>query len=160
MGIWRGPNQQHSASSSPAHLPRTRLYKAITKIIRRLHRRCSNAFAAPYSADGGAAPDISRFRRRPARLVSRSGENTRMLDNGTFACPDGSSPQIRLADGRRFVNTLRPDPTPRTSSTPSRLAVRRSLGLFKLLPSKLRNWTYTLLYCGSLSSQNRRIYWP
>ena len=83
-------------------------------------------------------------------LVSRSGENTRMLDNDLAKLAQMvESPQIELADVERWiVRTAEVQPWDFLNAVSAR-DMRRSLELFKLLPSKSYVWTYTLL-CGRI----------
>ena len=83
-------------------------------------------------------------------LVSRSGENTRMLDNDLAKLSQMvEAPQIELADVERWiVRTAEVQPWDFLNAVSAR-DMRRSLELFKLLPSKSYVWTYTLL-CGRI----------
>ena len=83
-------------------------------------------------------------------LVSRSGENTRMLDNDLAKLVQMvEAPQIELADVERWiVRTAEVQPWDFLNAVSAR-DMRRSLELFNLLPAKSYVWTYILL-CGRI----------
>ena len=83
-------------------------------------------------------------------LVSRSGENTRMLDNDLAKLAQMvEAPQIELADVERWiVRTAEVQPWDFLNAVSAR-DMHRSLELFNLMPAKSYVWTYTLL-CGRI----------
>ena len=121
----------------------TRLYKAIAKIDKKVVIDCSGTkrWELPRRVQQMASQHGKSISTAAAEeLVSRSGENTRMLDNDLAKLAQMVEvPQIELADVERwdFLNAV------------SARDMRRSLELFGLLPAKSYVWTYTLL-CGRI----------
>lgn len=131
----------------------TRLYKAIAKIDKKavidcvpmkrweLPKRVQQMASQRGLAISGPAAE---------ELVSRSGENTRMLDNDLAKLaqmvPSG---RIELTDVERWIaRTAEVQPWDFLNAVSARDA-RRALELFNLLPQKSYVWTYTLL-CGRI----------
>ena len=131
----------------------TRLYKAIAKIDKKAIVDCSGTkrWELPRRVQQMATQRGKSISTAAAEeLVSRSGENTRMLDNDLAKLAQMvESPQIELADVERWiVRTAEIQPWDFLNAVSAR-DMRRSLELFKLLPSKSYVWTYTLL-CGRI----------
>lgn len=131
----------------------TRLYKAIAKIDKKAIVDCSGTkrWELPRRVQQMATQRGKSISTAAAEeLVSRSGENTRMLDNDLAKLAQMvESPQIELADVERWiVRTAEVQPWDFLNAVSAR-DMRRSLELFKLLPSKSYVWTYTLL-CGRI----------
>lgn len=131
----------------------TRLYKAIAKIDKKAVIDCSGTkrWELPRRVQQMATQRGKSISTAAAEeLVSRSGENTRMLDNDLAKLAQMvESPQIELADVERWiVRTAEVQPWDFLNAVSAR-DMRRSLELFKLLPSKSYVWTYTLL-CGRI----------
>lgn len=131
----------------------TRLYKAIAKIDKKAIVDCSGTkrWELPRRVQQMATQHGKSISTDAAEeLVSRSGENTRMLDNDLAKLAQMvEAPQIELADVERWiVRTAEVQPWDFLNAVSAR-DMRRSLELFKLLPSKSYVWTYTLL-CGRI----------
>ena len=131
----------------------TRLYKAIAKIDKKAVIDCSGTkrWELPRRVQQMATQHGKSISAAAAEeLVSRSGENTRMLDNDLAKLAQMvESPQIELADVERWiVRTAEVQPWDFLNAVSAR-DMRRSLELFNLLPAKSYVWTYTLL-CGRI----------
>ena len=131
----------------------TRLYKAIAKIDKKAVIDCSGTkrWELPRRVQQMATQHGKSISAAAAEeLVSRSGENTRMLDNDLAKLARMvEAPQIELADVERWiVRTAEVQPWDFLNAVSAR-DLRRSLELFKLLPSKSYVWTYTLV-CGRI----------
>ena len=131
----------------------TRLYKAIAKIDKKAVIDCSGTkrWELPRRVQQMATQHGKSISTAAAEeLVSRSGENTRMLDNDLAKLAQMvEAPQIELADVERWiVRTAEVQPWDFLNAVSAR-DMRRSLELFNLLPAKSYVWTYTLL-CGRI----------
>lgn len=131
----------------------TRLYKAIAKIDKKAVIDCSGTkrWELPRRVQQMATQHGKSITTAAAEeLVSRSGENTRMLDNDLAKLAQMVEvPQIELADVERWiVRTAEVQPWDFLNAVSAR-DMRRSLELFNLLPAKSYVWTYTLL-CGRI----------
>lgn len=131
----------------------TRLYKAIAKIDKKAIVDCSGTkrWELPRRVQQMATQRGKSISTAAAEeLVSRSGENTRMLDNDLAKLAQMvEAPQIELADVERWiVRTAEVQPWDFLNAVSAR-DMRRSLELFGLLPAKSYVWTYTLL-CGRI----------
>ena len=143
----------------------TRLYKAIAKIDKKAIVDCSGTkrWELPRRVQQMATQRGKSISTAAAEeLVSRSGENTRMLDNDlTKLAQMVESPQIELADVERWiVRTAEVQPWDFLNAVSAR-DMRRSLELFKLLPPRA---TCGLTHCcavafASLSSPSARRAW-
>lgn len=104
----------------------TRLYKAIAKIDKKAIVDCSGTkrWELPRRVQQMATQRGKSISTAAAEeLVSRSGENTRMLDNDLAKLAQMvESPQIELADVERWI-VRTAEVNHGTSSTPSRLAI-------------------------------------
>ena len=127
----------------------TRLYKAFPKIDKKAVIDCSTKkrWELPRVVQGMAQRHgVSISSAAAEELVSRAGENTRMLDNELKRLAqmvDG--PSIELTDVERLVaRTAEVQPWDFLNAVSAR-DVKKSLTLLKLLPSKNLVWTYTLL---------------
>ena len=131
----------------------TRLYKAIAKIDKKAVIDCSGTkrWELPRRVQQMATQHGKSISTAAAEeLVSRSGENTRMLDNDLAKLAQMvEAPQIELSDVERWiVRTAEVQPWDFLNAVSAR-DMRRSLELFNLLPAKSYVWTYTLL-CGRI----------
>lgn len=131
----------------------TRLYKAVAKIDKRAVVDCSTMkrWELPKRVQQMASQHGKTISVAAAEeLVSRSGEDTRMLDNDLKKLASMTdAPQIELADVERWiVRTAEVQPWDFLNAVSAR-DMRRSMELFNLLPSKSYVWTYTLL-CGRI----------
>ena len=131
----------------------TRLYKSVAKIDKKAIVDCSTMkrWELPKRVQQMASQHGKMISTSAAEeLVSRSGEDTRMLDNDLkklASLVDG--PQIELGDVERWiVRTAEVQPWDFLNAVSAR-DMRRSMELFNLLPAKSYVWTYTLL-CGRI----------
>ena len=118
----------------------TRLYKAIAKIDKKAVIDCSGTkrWELPRRVQQMATQHGKSISTAAAKeLVSRSGENTRMLDNDLAKLAQMvEAPQIELADVERWiVRTAEVQPWDFLNAVSAR-DMRRSLELFNLLPAK------------------------
>lgn len=131
----------------------TRLYKAIAKIDKKAVIDCSTMkrWELPKRVQQMATQHGKSITTAAAEeLVSRSGENTRMLDNDLAKLAQMvEGPSIDLPDVERWiVRTAEVQPWDFLNAVSARDLVR-TLELFELLPAKSYVWTYTLL-CGRI----------
>ena len=131
----------------------TRLYKAVAKIGKSAVVDCSTMkrWELPKRVQQMATQHGKTISPAAAEeLVSRSGEDTRMLDNDLKKLSSlVESSQIELPDVERWiVRTAEVQPWDFLNAVSAR-DMPRSMELFCLLPPKNYVWTYTLL-CGRL----------
>lgn len=129
----------------------TRLYKAIAKIDAKAIIDCSvkKRWEVPKVVASMAAKRGLKIDSDAAEeLVSRAGENTRMLDNELARIAEQrSTTHIRLADVEELVvRTAEVQPWDLLNAVSAR-NVHKSLQLFELMPEKNYVWLFTLL-CG------------
>ena len=131
----------------------TRLYKAIAKIDKKAIIDCApmKRWELPKRVQQMASQRGMQISTAATEeLVSRSGENTRLLDNGLAKLqqmvPDRV---IDVTDVEQWIaRTAEVQPWDFLNAVAAR-DLRRSLELFNLLPEKSYVWTYTLL-CGRI----------
>lgn len=127
----------------------TRLYKAFPKIDKKAVVDCSTKkrWELPRLVQGMAQRHgITLSSAAAEELVSRAGENTRMLDNELKRLSSMvEGPSVDISDIERLVaRTAEVQPWDFLNAVSAR-DLRKSLQLLKLLPAKSYVWTYTLL---------------
>ena len=127
----------------------TRLYKAFPKIDKKAVIDCATKkrWELPRVVQGMAQRHgISISAAAAEELVSRAGENTRMLDNELKRLAEMvNGPSVEIGDVERLVvRTAEVQPWDFLNAVSAR-DLQKSLMLLKLLPSKNYVWTYTLL---------------